>query len=150
MYKIELTWKLLTLNNLFMLSEKSKLERKSKKLFKSRGFQPTGRHLPLVRIQSTNAAIMTKENNAGTTILNETVILVTTRRQLHQPSGVKLKWAGSHFFAARSHSSVPCSFTNKITPNFTFTGFPRYSRGLRSIQILIREYQNPYFKPKTS
>ncbi len=28
------------------------------------------------------------------------------------------------------------------------TGFPRYSWGLHSLKILIREYQNPYFKPK--
>jgi hypothetical protein len=30
------------------------------------------------------------------------------------------------------------------------TGFPRYSRGLRSLKILIRYYQNLHFKPKTS
>jgi hypothetical protein len=30
------------------------------------------------------------------------------------------------------------------------TGFPRYSRGLRSLEIFIREYQNPCFKPKKS
>jgi hypothetical protein len=30
------------------------------------------------------------------------------------------------------------------------TGFPRYSRGLLSLKFFIREYQNPYFKPKTS
>ena len=28
------------------------------------------------------------------------------------------------------------------------TGFPRYSRGLRSWKIVIREYQNSCFKPK--
>jgi hypothetical protein len=31
----------------------------------------------------------------------------------------------------------------KLTP-----GFPRYSRGLRSWKIVIREYQNSCFKPK--
>jgi hypothetical protein len=37
----------------------------------------------------------------------------------------------------------------KVVKNYN-TGFPRYSRGLRSLKIFIREYQNPYFKPKTS
>ena len=52
------------------------------------------------------------------------------------------------FFRIGERRNVIGASAKIITYYFTYTGFPRYSRGLRSWKIVNHEYQNSCFKPK--